>query len=455
MPDVAAPRTDDDPSPDAPSRQVRLSRRARAAATVAMVAVAACCFAGVVAVRQGPAGGRDTAPLTAVTGALADGDLQVAASIDALPNPPGYPLLAAPFVAAFRGTVGAPTWCVPPGRFGPPGPPRDRAVARATAAGVSVCGVTGPGGVPALPPWWRSQGLLGVVSWLVLAAGSLAVLRAGRAASLGREAGLLAFLAFLPAAGGAIVQLYHPQDIVSLGLGLAGLSQAMRGRWVWAGVLFGGAVLSKQFALLLLLPALVVAPGARQRLALGGAAAAVVATVLAPFLAAAPRATLRNLSGVSGGGATEGQTVLSLIGVHGSAASLVARDAPVVFAIIVCVLAARRRLAWREVPPGVVALALVCTGSRLVFESVIFPYYLLTASVLVLLVDLVARRSPVRALVWCAAAACFVALHPGERYVAAFGTLALSVAAVALGLAELATVERAQRRGAGAVASPA
>ena len=404
--------------------------------------IAACCYVGVIAVRQGPAGGRDTAPLTAVTTALADGDLRVAASVTSLPNPPGYPLLAAPFVAALRGAVGAPAWCVPPGRLGPPGTGRDRAVAKAVATGVSVCGVSASSGAPVLPPWWRSQGVLGVASWLVLAAGALAVLRAGRADTLAREAGLLAFLAFLPAAGGAIAQLYHPQDVVSLGLGLGGLAQAIRGRWALAGALLGAAVLSKQFALLLLLPAVVVAPGARQRFALGGTAAAVFAAGVLPFLVAAPRATLRNLSGFSGGGATAGQTVLSLSGVHGTVASAVARDGPVVFALVVCVWAAGRGVAWARVPAAAVALALVCTGSRLVFESVVFPYYLLSASVLVLLVDLVARRSPHRSLAWCAAAALFVALHPGNRYVAAFGTLLLAVAAVAIGFGELGPATR-------------
>jgi hypothetical protein len=406
-------------------------------ATLALVVVAACCYLGVVAVRLGPAGGRDTAPLTAVTTALADGDLRVAASITALPNPPGYPLLAAPFVAAFGGTVGAPAWCVPAGRLGAPGAERARAVARATAGGVPVCGATAAGTVGSLPPWWRSQGVLGVASWLILAFGALALLRACRADSLGREAGLLAFLAFLPAAGGAIVQLYHPQDVVSLGLGLAGLAQAVRGRWVLSGMLFGVAVLSKQFAVLLLLPAVVVAPATRQRLALVGSAIAVSVAGVAPFLAVAPRATVQNLSGFSGGGASAGQTVLSLAGVHGAVASTVARDAPVVFALAVCVWAARRCVPWSREPAASVALALVCTGSRLVFESVVFPYYLLSASILALLVDLGARRSPYRSLLWCAAAAFFVAVHPGNRYVAAFGTLALAAAVVAFGFGEL------------------
>jgi hypothetical protein len=406
--------------------------------SLALLVAAACCFVGVVVVRHGPSDGQDTAPLTAVTTAVADGDLRVAASVTELPDPPGYPLLAAPLVTLFRGSVGAPSWCTPSDRLGAPGGDRAQAVAHAVAEGVPVCGVTPTNGAPPIPPWYRSQGVLGVASWLVMALGALALLRAGGADTIAREAGLLAFLAFLPAAAGALVQLYHPQDIVSLGLGLGGLAQTIRGRWALAGGLFGAALLSKQFALLLLLPALVVAPGRRPRLLLGGTAVAVAVAGMLPFFAAAPRAALDNLSGFSGGGALAGQTVLSLTGIHGDVASAIARDAPVMFALVVCVWAARRRIPWASAPAAVVALALACTGSRLVFESVVFPYYLLSASVLVLLVDLVAKRSPHWSLAWCAAAAFFVALHPANRFMAAFGTLLLAVVAVALGFGEIA-----------------
>jgi hypothetical protein len=40
-------------------------------------------------------------------------------------------------------------------------------------------------------------------------------------------------------------------------------------------------------------------------------------------------------------------------------------------------------------------------------------------------------------LAWCAAAAFFVAVHPGNRAVAAFGTLALAVTVVVIGGVEL------------------
>ncbi len=425
-------RTDDGSGRPAGTAPVHADRP-HLVVTLVLLLAAAACYAGIVAIRLGPPPGGDTVPLTSVTTALAHGDLRAAASAASLPNPPGYPLLAAPFVAALPSAVGSPTWCTPSGRVHTGAGVRRGSDAVPT--GVVECGAQGAGA--GLPPWYRAQGLLGVASWLVLAVGALAVLRAARADSVARQAGLLVFLAFLPAASSAIVQLYHPQDVVSLGLSLAGLALALQRRWLLAGIVFGVAVLTKQFAVLLLLPALVAAPDRRSRLWLGGAAVAVFAAGILPFLVADPRATLENLSGFSAGGAAAGQTVLTLAGVRGTVASAVARDAPLVFAVVVCVWARRRPGIHVGRPDTLVALALVCTGSRLVFESVVFPYYLLAASVLVLLLDLVARRSPHWSLTWCAAAAFFVALHPGNRAVAALGTLVLAVAVVTLGFLEL------------------
>jgi len=215
----------------------------------------------------------------------------------------------------------------------------------------------------------------------------------------------------------------------------------LRHRWILAGLLFGGALLSKQFAVLLLLPALAAAPDARSRIRLGGTATLVFAAGILPFLAVAPGATLDNLSGLGAGGAVPGMTVLTLAGVTGGDASAVARDAPVAFALAVCLWAARRPDRPGGGPVGLVALALVCASSRLVFESVVFPYYLLAPSVLFLLLDLVARRSPHRSLAWSAAAAFFVAFRPAGHAVAAFGTLLLAVTAVAAGFLDLARPE--------------
>jgi hypothetical protein len=403
-----------------------------------LVIAAFACYVGIVIVRQGPPPGGDTTPLTAVTSALASGRLHAAAANDQLPNPPGYALMTAPFVALFPSAVGSPKWCTTPGRAA--GMRHQSAYRHDPNFGedVSECGsghrlANGAIGAP-LPAWYRAQGILGLASWLVLALGSLALLWAAGASSAAREAGLLAFLAFLPAASSAIVQLYHPQDIVSLGLALGAMALVLRRRWIGAGALFGLAVLTKQYATLLLIPGLAAAPGIGPRLRVGVSAAIVFAAGLAPFFLSAPHATLANFSGFSAGGAVSGFTVLSLSGVTGSAASAIARDAPVLFALAVCIWAVRRG-AWANLPVVLTALGLACVGGRLVFESVVFPYYLLASSVLL---DLVAQRTPHRSLAWCAAAAFFVAISPGNRAVAAMGTLILAVLAVAAGLVDVA-----------------
>jgi hypothetical protein len=287
--------------------------------------------------------------------------------------------------------------------------------------------------------------LLGVISWLVLAVGGLVLLRAADADTAARSAALLALLAFLPAASSAIVQLFHPQDMVSLGLALFAMAQVLRRRWLGAGVLLGAAVVTKQYAVLFLLPALVVAEHARERVKVAAAALAVFVAVLAPFFVASPRATLENLSGFSAGGAVSGATVLALAGWSTTVVSAVARDTPVLFAGAVCVWAHWRRGPWMRRPEGLLALCLACVGSRLVFESVIFPYYLLATSVVFFILDLVAKRSPHRSLAWCAGSAFFVAVHPGNQAVNAIGTLAFAALAVAAGILEVLRLSRGEQ----------
>jgi hypothetical protein len=409
-----------------------------------LLAAGAACYVAVVVARQGPPPGGDTTPLTTVTSALASGQLHAAASEDGLPNPPGYPLLTAPFVAALPSLVGAPTWCLSTGRAAGLHQESSYAHDPNFASDVNECGTLAASGASDVsPPWYRAQGLLGVLGWLVLAGGAWSLLRAAEADTPARLAGLFVFLAFLPAASSAIVQLFHPQDIVSLGLALGALGQTIKGRWVLAGALFGLAIVTKQFAILLALPAVAVAPGAGPRLRLAVTAVVVAAAGILPFLVSAPRATLENFSGFSAGGAVSGATVLTLSGVSGTVASAVARDAPVLFAAAICVWALSRRGPWLRRPDALVALGLACVSGRLIFESVVFPYYLLAPSVLFFVLDLVVRRSPARSLVWCAAAAFFVAIHPGNHAVAAFGTLIFAVLAVAAGLVEAARLSSA------------
>src|SRR5665213_2988052 len=158
-------RTDDDSGPSTGTAPTHPDRP-RLVVTLVLLVAAAACYASIVAVRLGPPSGGDTVPLTAVTSALADGDLHRAASAASLPNPPGYPLLAAPFVAAFPSAVGPPNWCTPSGRVHPPAVGH-RSVG-VVPVGVVECGEPNSSVAATLPPWYRAQGVLGVASWLVL-----------------------------------------------------------------------------------------------------------------------------------------------------------------------------------------------------------------------------------------------------------------------------------------------
>ena len=247
-------------------------------------AAAAACYVGVVAVLRAARRRRHT-PLTAVTSALADGDLRVAASVS-----PSRTRRDTRSWSPRSSPPSAPRWgrllVHPGGEY-----PVPQVVATAERPGRSVRADAG-GAVPA--PWYRAQGVLGVASWLVLALGALAVLRAAWADSAGAPGRrLLAFLAFLPAASSAMVQFYHPQDVVSLGLALAGLSQTLRARWGLAGCSSAPPCSPSSSRCCSCCRPWWRRPGRRSRLTMAGAAAAVFAAGLLPFLVVDPRATSR------------------------------------------------------------------------------------------------------------------------------------------------------------------
>jgi hypothetical protein len=398
-------------------------------------------YVGILVVRQGPPSTGDTPPLTSVTTLLSNGRLHAAADVVSLPNPPGYALLTAPLVVLLRPLIGRETWCTTAGRAQAL---RLNVALRHTpdfANTVDECGhraLSADGQLGAsLPPWYRAQGLLGVLAWMVLVAGSWALLRAAGRTRWASEVALVIFLVILPAASSAIVQLFHPQDLVSLGLSAGGLALLLRRRWAGAGLLFGVAFLTKQFAVLVLIPAFVALPDWRTRRRLALPAVVVTAAGLLPFVVVAPRATLENVSGIGAAGAVAGATILSILHASTTLQSAVARDFPVGFALLASWWALRRARSDLLAAGPLLGLVLACLASRLVFESVIFPYYLLAASVAFVLRDLAIGRLPDRSLAWVAATAVFVTIHPANRTVDAVGTLILAVVAVACGLAEV------------------
>jgi uncharacterized membrane protein len=222
-----------------------------------------------------------------------------------------------------------------------------------------------------------------------------------------------------------------------------------------AGALFGSALVTKQFALLVLIPALVAVPTRRERVQVAAIAAVVGAVVVAPFVAVAPMRTLENLVGIGSAGAVKGATIAGLLDVSATAESVIARGAPIVLALALAAFALRSGDDLSRKPARVLGLTLACLAGRLVFESVMIPYYLLATSVVFVLVDLARRQVPARSFAWIAATATFVVLPIHSKPVDAIGTLALTAIALAVGLHDFAARNGAKPVVAAAVPSPA
>lgn len=362
-------------------------------------AAAGALFVAVLLLRGGPISAQnDAQAVTQPTTAVSHGDLGRAEAETTVPDPPGYAVLAAPFVVLLRPWIGSPNWCSD--RHVPAAGGAASAFYRALAR---PCGAQRGGARGALPHWYGSQGVLGVAAWLVLLAGAQLLLRTVHGRPTAGEMVAAFGLAVLPASSDALVESFHPQDLVAVGFVCMALSQALRHRWGSSGLLMATAMVSKQFAVLAL-PALVVAaPGVRPRARLVASCAAVCLAVVLPFWVADPSDTLHALSGtfVQGAGVIRSATVVGLLGVHESLKLHIARDAPVVAAATLAAVAVWWRSPDRvEGPVPVIGLVLAGMAARLVFEVSVYGYYLLAVGALLLVLELARGDLPVRTAAW-------------------------------------------------------
>jgi hypothetical protein len=403
----------------APRRGLTSGRLPNAAMVVVYLAALGV-FVGIVGFRGGPSVG-DAYGVTKPATSIADGHLHAAAHEALLPQPPGYALLTSPFVLAFRPLIGSPTWC-------------DARVPPVTRAFLPWCA---PAQL-ATHRWYRSQAVLGFLAWLVLMFGAVRLLRVSGAGGGLAEALLVIVLATIPAASDGIVQTFHPQDFVCVGLGCAAVAESLRRRWVATGVLFGIAFLCKQFALLPLLAVLVAVPGWRARARVAVPVIVVVACGIVPFLAVDPSGTWNTLSAVNTGGVvklTTG-TLLGMTNLSEHTKLVIARDGPVVLALVMA-LWARWRFGDRLMTPvALIGLSTACLAGRLVAEVWFSSYYLLAVSTGLLVLDFAAKRLPVASFLWIALTGVLVEQSggiPTTRF-AAIVAFAASLGAIIIGL---------------------
>ncbi len=229
---------------------------------------------------------------------------------------------------------------------------------------------------------------IALIGWLVLMVGVVAFLRATGRGRRWWDPTMVLALACLPPVWVSVRYYFHPQDLMALGLSLAALACALRGRWAGAGVLVAFAVLSQQFALLVAAPLLVLAPGAARRGRYVGGALAAAVLVLVPLLAASSGAAWKAITLGSGDNPSKGGTVIWEIDHHHALIVVgVSRILPIVAALAISWWASRRLGVATLTPVILISLVALTLSLRLVFEQNIFSYYFMALAVLLVLLD--------------------------------------------------------------------
>ena len=244
---------------------------------------------------------------------------------------------------------------------------------------------------------------IGYLSWFVLLAGVVALLRASGRGRTGWEVFGVIFIAAVPMVWEPVLTSYHPQDLTSLGLALAGTACALRRKWVWAGILVGLAITSQQFAFLVLLPLFVVAPG-KNRWRLLISSAAVVLLISLPFVVATSGKALHAVIFGTGDSPTYGGTIVWETGLHGPALVFIARILPLLVSLAIACWAFRRLGSEVMKPIPLVSLLTISLSLRVVFEEGLFGYKLMALSVMLVLLAIVQGQIRGRLVAWLALA---------------------------------------------------
>jgi hypothetical protein len=192
---------------------------------------------------------------------------------------------------------------------------------------------------------------------------------------------------------------FHPQDLLAMGLVLGGVACVRRSWWVWAGVLFGLAVTSQQFALLVVAPLFVVAP-ANRRIRFAAAVLGTAALVVLPMVAVTSGRALGPVLIGSGNTPSVGGTVLWELHLHGAVLVGLSRVLPIILAMTLASWAVRRLGTAVLEPVPLMALVATSLSLRLVFEQNLFGYYFTALAVSLVLLDVIRGRIRGQLVLW-------------------------------------------------------
>ena len=252
---------------------------------------------------------------------------------------------------------------------------------------------------------------IGYVSWLILMGGIVSFLRASGRGRCRWEPATLLVVACLPPVWYCLVEYFHPQDLVAMGLALGAMACARRGSWVAAGVLVTFAFLSQQFAVLVAVPLFAFAPARGRRAFV--AAASTTAVLALGLLAALTSSTAVGLA-LEGTGNTGGSgTVLSLLHLHAAILVVCSRGLPIAFSFLLSWWVLRHFGEKSALQPAVlVSVVALSLGFRLVFEQALYGYYFMALAVSLVLLDVVIGRVRQSLVCWLAMVSLVYLLSP-------------------------------------------
>jgi hypothetical protein len=242
---------------------------------------------------------------------------------------------------------------------------------------------------------------LGYLSWIVLLVGAIAYLRSVGLRHQRWEVVAVLLIAVSPVIWEPILKYFHPQDIVAIGLALAGMACVNRNAWAWAGVWMGLAVTAQQSALLVLIPTLVVAPALGRTKVLAASAGAWMAVTL-PLIAVTNGQAVDGALLGTGNSRGFGGTVISAFDLHGAALVFSSRILPLIVALGIATWIHLRLGARALDPIPYVSLIATSLSLRLVFEQNMYGYYFMALVVMLILLDVTRRTIRGETVVWIA-----------------------------------------------------
>lgn len=241
----------------------------------------------------------------------------------------------------------------------------------------------------------------GYVGWLALMIGVIAVIRSSGRGRTGWEPLTLVIIACTPPVFMCLQYLFHPQDLLSMGLLLCGVASFQRQRWTLAGIMLGLAFTAQQFAILVLVALLILASNSgRLKLAFGATVTWMVIS-LPLIVATSGRAFRATLVG-SGLGGSEINSISWNLHITSSAAVDLWRIMPILSTAILAIWAKRRlgQAAFGPVP--LMALVATALSMRLIFDEGLYGYYFMAVCVALILLDVLRREFRIELIAWIA-----------------------------------------------------